>query len=276
MRGHHFVSHKVHTSSKPEDPLPRRVLDRRGQETKRTSTWHSKSWRFGSVFHVSQNNSCEGKEQINGEVLQSKAAIEANKKKQTQTQTPKSAAKKAAAVEAPKKAGAKLSEEEAKERPAGMILRPMSLREPCSIKLSRGTSKLPLQRFTPPAGDASQRSETTAIEGAPIVLQRPDWTPEKGGLLVDAEGGAGNAKAVVPEFNSLIAFLVPREHWVSEMAPGAPPRFSLFGWLHDLEPYGDELKPLGESSRAMLEQKAGHLLHSWAQGNPVAKSRELR
>lgn len=88
-----------------------------------------------------------------------------------------------------------------------------------------------------------------------IYYLTQDWRPEHGGLLVDAKEGAEKAKAVVPEFNSLIAFLVPREHWVSEMAPGAPARFSLFGWLHDLEPYGDELKPLGESSRAMLEQK---------------------
>ncbi|CAJ1368540.1 unnamed protein product [Effrenium voratum] len=80
-----------------------------------------------------------------------------------------------------------------------------------------------------------------------------DWSPDFGGCLVDAAG----PQAIVPEYNSLIAFLVPREHWVSEMKSGAPARYTLFGWLHDREPYGDELQPLGWASKDLLESQVG-------------------
>eukprot|EP00438_Fugacium_kawagutii_P006113 Skav220121 [mRNA] locus=scaffold731:63365:63571:- [translate_table: standard] len=42
---------------------------------------------------------------------------------------------------------------------------------------------------------------------------------------------------LVPRFNSMVAFLVPRLHQVQELAAGAPPRFSVFGWFSDDRPY---------------------------------------
>ncbi len=76
------------------------------------------------------------------------------------------------------------------------------------------------------------------------------WRAEHGGLFLDlqqgADAGGGNnpddpARAVVPAFNTLVAFKVPRMHAVTPVAPGAPPRLSLFGWwlqpgeLYDLD-----------------------------------------
>jgi len=40
-------------------------------------------------------------------------------------------------------------------------------------------------------------------------------------------------KTVVPQFNSMIAFLVPRDHSVTEMSETAPTRYSVFGWFSD-------------------------------------------
>ncbi|CAE8741482.1 unnamed protein product, partial [Polarella glacialis] len=85
-----------------------------------------------------------------------------------------------------------------------------------------------------------------------IYYLTQDWSEDFGGCFVDnMEDGP---RAVVPEFNSLVVFLVPREHWVSEMLPGAPSRYSLFGWLHDTEPYPQgALQPLGTGNRRKPE-----------------------
>jgi len=63
-------------------------------------------------------------------------------------------------------------------------------------------------------------------EIAVIYYLTKDWTIELGGALVDLV----STKRYVPEFNSLIAFRVPRMHAV-EPVVGSRPRFSVFGWF---------------------------------------------
>ena len=48
---------------------------------------------------------------------------------------------------------------------------------------------------------------------------------------MDLEAPGGGRAAVVPRFNTLVAFRVPRWHAVTPLAPGAPRRLSLFGWF---------------------------------------------
>ena len=58
------------------------------------------------------------------------------------------------------------------------------------------------------------------------------WSRQDGGLFVDLQR---EGEAHVPEFNTLVAFKVPRMHAVTPVAEGASqPRLSLFGWF--LEP----------------------------------------
>ena len=52
------------------------------------------------------------------------------------------------------------------------------------------------------------------------------WSKENGGLFVDHATG----RRFVPEFNSLVAFRVPREHEVTRCT-GDRPRYSVFGWF---------------------------------------------
>lgn len=61
---------------------------------------------------------------------------------------------------------------------------------------------------------------------AVIYYLTKDWTPELGGALIDLQT---NTK-YIPEFNSVIAFRVPRMHAV-EPVVGPRPRFSIFGWF---------------------------------------------
>ena len=69
---------------------------------------------------------------------------------------------------------------------------------------------------------------------AVIYYLTKDWQEDFGGSLMDMHG---DGQQYFPRFNSMIAFLVPRVHQVQELAPGAPPRFSLFGWFSDEKPY---------------------------------------
>lgn len=81
---------------------------------------------------------------------------------------------------------------------------------------------------------------------AVIVYFTENWTKEYGGCLVDLNA-TGNPKLVVPEFNSAVMFLVPRDHEVTQMHPESPGRYTLFGWLADDEPYGTG-NPYGKSN----------------------------
>lgn len=60
----------------------------------------------------------------------------------------------------------------------------------------------------------------------------PKWRLEWGGLLVFHPEGDENARALVPGFNRLNLFRVPRSHSVSEVTRAAAyRRYSVTGWL---------------------------------------------
>merc|ERR1711879_88725 len=59
-----------------------------------------------------------------------------------------------------------------------------------------------------------------------VYYLTPDWKKEHGGCFVDCVKGA--PCEIVPEFNSLVAFLVPREHEVTALSNHAPDRYSMF------------------------------------------------
>jgi Rps23 Pro-64 3,4-dihydroxylase Tpa1-like proline 4-hydroxylase len=63
-------------------------------------------------------------------------------------------------------------------------------------------------------------------EIAIIYYLTKDWKSEFGGTLVDIPTG----HEYVPEFNSLIAFSIPRFHEVKAVTCDRP-RYSLFGWF---------------------------------------------
>jgi hypothetical protein len=71
---------------------------------------------------------------------------------------------------------------------------------------------------------------------AMIYYFTDEWSVAHGGCLVD-RFNSHDPKLIVPEFNSLVMFLVPRDHEVTEMLPGSPARYTVFGWLCDDEPY---------------------------------------
>lgn len=86
---------------------------------------------------------------------------------------------------------------------------------------------------------------------AVIYYLTKDWKEDYGGSLMDLhrskdrnvnsseEKDTKDTTSVhlAPRFNSMVAFLVPRLHQVQELAAGAPPRFSVFGWFSDDRPY---------------------------------------
>lgn len=63
---------------------------------------------------------------------------------------------------------------------------------------------------------------------AVIYYLSKDWNEEDGGALVDLD--AGMAK-FVPEFNSMVAFIVPRWHQVEAVKTSSKARLSIFGWF---------------------------------------------
>ena len=60
----------------------------------------------------------------------------------------------------------------------------------------------------------------------------PRWRPEWGGLLLFHELGGIDCVGLVPQFNTLDLFAIPRYHSVSMVTRAAPRRrFSVTGWL---------------------------------------------
>lgn len=60
----------------------------------------------------------------------------------------------------------------------------------------------------------------------------PQWRTEWGGLLLFHEPGRPDMQGLLPQFNSLDLFLVPKYHSVSLVSMAAPRRrFAITGWL---------------------------------------------
>ncbi|WP_295639728.1 2OG-Fe(II) oxygenase family protein [Novosphingobium sp.] len=69
-------------------------------------------------------------------------------------------------------------------------------------------------------------------QAAFVLGLAPQWRPEWGGLLLFHEIGAVELSGVVPQFNTLNLFSIPRYHSVSMVMPAAPRRrFAVTGWL---------------------------------------------
>jgi len=86
--------------------------------------------------------------------------------------------------------------------------------------------------FLAPHDDAVEGKHRIA---AYVIGLSPDWRPDWGGLLQfpQAETG-GVVHALVPSFNSLTVFRVPRPHFVGVVAPfAAQGRYSVTGWLRE-------------------------------------------
>jgi len=80
-----------------------------------------------------------------------------------------------------------------------------------------------------------------------IYYATKDWHEEYGGCLVD--NLKDGPQTIVPLFNSMIAFIVPREHLVTEMARDVPNRYTCYGWFSDNESYPPGVPaPLGSGN----------------------------
>jgi hypothetical protein len=64
---------------------------------------------------------------------------------------------------------------------------------------------------------------------AVILYLSHDWTEEDGGVFIDH--GTVPPSAIVPQFNTLVAFRVPRLHEVTPVLTDTKRRYSIFGWL---------------------------------------------
>lgn len=83
--------------------------------------------------------------------------------------------------------------------------------------------------------DDRQYTDVRMEDGSTVLCSRtvaviwyltPDWRKEWGGAFHDLETG----EEILPEFNTLVAFHVPRFHAVLPVT-GKTPRFSIFGWF---------------------------------------------
>jgi hypothetical protein len=94
-----------------------------------------------------------------------------------------------------------------------------------------------------------------------ILYLSRNWKREHGGVLLDFEDSndPSKPKEYCPEFNSMVAFMVPRWHQVTDVTEPGKRRYSLFGWvleegmLYELD--GDEGNGEGKAN-GMDEEKA--------------------
>jgi len=99
--------------------------------------------------------------------------------------------------------------------------------------------------------NGTQYSRSIAI----VYYLTPDWKPEYGGILKDLESDTEH----VPEFNTLVAFKVPRRHLVTEVTTQSLDRYSIFGWflekgmLYTIE--GDDEENEDEEEKSNEEDK---------------------
>lgn len=76
--------------------------------------------------------------------------------------------------------------------------------------------------------DVAGRRRTTAC----VFGLTPQWRLEWGGLLLFHDLGSRDVHGMVPQFNTLDLFAVPRYHSVSLVSPAAPRRrYAITGWL---------------------------------------------
>lgn len=76
--------------------------------------------------------------------------------------------------------------------------------------------------------DVAGRCRTTAC----VFGLTPQWRLEWGGLLLFHDLGSRDVHGMVPQFNTLDLFAVPRYHSVSQITPAAPRRrYAVTGWL---------------------------------------------
>ncbi len=74
---------------------------------------------------------------------------------------------------------------------------------------------------------AGRRRTTACVFGL-----TPQWRLEWGGLLLFHDLGSRDVHGMVPQFNTLDLFAVPRYHSVSQVSPAAPRRrYAITGWL---------------------------------------------
>jgi len=81
--------------------------------------------------------------------------------------------------------------------------------------------------YVPIRLEDTQKVITCSRDIAVIYYLTKDWKREMGGLLIDLPSG----QEFVPEFNSLVAFRIPRYHEVTAVATLNRPRLSIFGWF---------------------------------------------
>jgi SM-20-related protein len=65
-----------------------------------------------------------------------------------------------------------------------------------------------------------------------VLSLSPEWHSDWGGQLQFVNPAGDVERGLVPQYNSLVLFAVPKLHAVSAVSPFAPaPRFSIAGWL---------------------------------------------
>lgn len=87
---------------------------------------------------------------------------------------------------------------------------------------------------------------------AMIYYLAKDWKETMGGNLADLTGD----ETYVPEFNSLVAFRVPRMHEVTPCTPLATRRFSIFGWFLSPDEYPHVLRKAKKLEKIAAANKA--------------------